>query len=724
MEYPGYDPTGFALEIFRSRYTIHDQETFSEACSRVAYHVAQAESGDSIIRCRGEFKDILEKNLFMPGGRIWYGSGRPKGNLLNCFATSVEDSREGWGKTTSDMIVISGNGGGVGTNYSPVRPRGTPIAGSGGTATGAVSLMHGINAFADVVKSGGGRRVALMMALDHNHGDIMEFLDAKLNRQQLNNANVSVVFSDNPETFFGLVKKDQDVELKFRGKVIGKINAKELWHKIVGNALKCGEPGVLNMYLANKMSNISYCSTLTTTNPCFAPGTMVQTKHGHFPIESLVGKSVEIWNGDSWQTVDNFRITGRNQDMLKIEFYGGSFERVTLNHTVILSDGVRIKAQDVFPGMQIAISKAPSSYENLEILGRWSNVVKSVEMDGVEPLVYCCTVEGNHSLGLSSGLLWGQCGEIPMSPYESCCLGSLVLPRFVDEQKGDLDWAEIKKTVTLGVRFLDDVLTVNSYPLPEIKATVNNLRRLGLGVMGLHDVLLMLGMKYNSPEGLELVDKLLCRIKNWSYEASIALAEEKGSFPKFEADLFIRSGFVKTLKPSLREKIRTNGIRNCALLTIAPTGTTSMVCCVSSGIEPMFAAAYNRKFMDGDNMAEEVVIHPLFKRFVNEGKSVSHFQGAHEISMRDHLEMQRTCQRHLDNSSAKTVNVPQGTSEEELSDLFMEFLPEIKGVTVYPDGSRENQPLTPIPLHEAIAKCQSAKVETTEGRCRSGVCQL
>jgi ribonucleoside-diphosphate reductase alpha chain len=278
--------------------------------------------------------------------------------------------------------------------------------------------------------------------------------------------------------------------------------------------------------------------------------------------------------------------------------------------------------------------------------------------------------------------------------------------------------------VELGVRFLDNVLSINTYPLPEIKNTVSNFRRIGLGVMGLHDLLLLFGLKYNSPEGLEFIDRLMRRIKNWAYEASIALAVEKGSFPKFDSDLFTRSGFIKTLKPSLRDSLRTKGIRNCALLTIAPTGTTSMVCSVSSGIEPMFAAAYNRKFMDGDRRAEEIVIHPLFKRFLDENRSVEHFQGAHEIPMRDHLEMQRLCQRHLDNSVSKTVNIPQGTTEEELSELFMEFLPEIKGVTVYPDGSRENQPLTPIPLQEAIEKYKNAKVETTESRCKSGVCQL
>jgi ribonucleoside-diphosphate reductase alpha chain len=587
MEIKAYEPKGLALTIFRSRYAITETETFTEASNRVAYHVAQAESGDNIAKFRAEFSDVLTRNLFMPGGRIWYGSGRPKGQLLNCFVVPTADSREGWGKSVSDEIVIAGTGGGIGTNFSPIRPRGSPINGSGGKATGAVSLMQVYNAVGEVIKAGGGRRVALMMALNHNHGDIQEFLDAKLDKHQLNNANVSVIFDENPEHFFEQVKKDQEIELKFRGKTVGKIRAKELWHKIVKNALHGGEPGLLNGYLANKMSSIGYYTPLICSNPC---------------------------------------------------------------------------------------------------------------------------------------------GEIWLAAYDSCDLGAVVLPRFVDAEKKDLDWDLLKKVVQTGVRFLDDVLTINNYPLPEIKDQNSNIRRIGLGVMGLHDMLLMLGYKYNSAHGLEFVDKVMERIKHWAYEASIELAKEKGAFPKFDPEQFLKGGFVKTLKPSLREKIREHGIRNCALLTIAPTGTTSMVCDVTSGIEPMFAAAYKRKYRKDDELVTEVVIHPLFANYMLDGKNVKHFQGAHELRIKDHFEMQRVCQRHLDNACSKTINLPRGTNEQELSDLYMEYFPELKGVTVYPDGSREDQPLTPMDLDEAI-KYAEKHADALIGAagfdsCKDGKCDI
>jgi len=364
--------------------------------------------------------------------------------------------------------------------------------------------------------------------------------------------------------------------------------------------------------------------------------------------------------------------------------------------------------------------------------------VISVEDAGFED-VYNITVDDNHNYHIvtsseddrsiiSSGICIKNCGEIWMSPYDCCCLGALVLPRFLVKNSNDavdLDWNLLQESITSSVRFLDNVLSVNNYPLPEIASKCEELRRIGLGITGLHHMLLELELKYNSAKGLEFVDKLMKFIKNCSYEASSDLAKEKGSFLAFKADRFLKSAFVKSLKPSIREKIRVNGMRNCALNTIAPTGTISIISSVSSGIEPIFAPAYERRYRKGEELAVENVIDPLFQRFVAEGRSTKHFQGAHDLSMRDHLEMQRTCQLHVDNAVSKTINLPFGTSLEELSDLFMEFLPDLKGVTVYPDGSRENQPLTPLPneVAEQIAFDMTAEVDGNDN-CRSGVCDV
>lgn len=586
-----YEPQGFALEIFHSRHAAHDKETWAEACDRVAQHVANAETGEGRNLWRDKFADALKWNTFMPGGRIWYGSGRAKGQLLNCFVIPAADSREGWGKAASDSLIIGGTGGGVGCNFSPVRPRGTTIRGTGGTATGAVSLMSIVNAIGEEIKAGGGRRTALMFCLSLSHGDIEEFCSKKLDRNMLNNANVSVVFDTDPEEFFRLAREGGDWPLLHQGREVGRMPAKELWTRLVRNALIVreggagGEPGLLNGYLANKMSNIWYVEPLTSTNPC---------------------------------------------------------------------------------------------------------------------------------------------GEIWMSPYDCCCLGALVLPRFVNDKKDDLDWDMLRENVKLGVRFLDDVLSINNYPLPEIKAKCEQLRRIGLGIMGLHHMLLELGYKYNSAKGLEFVDKLMGRIKTWAYEASSDLALEKGSFPGFDAEKFLKSGFCKTLKPSLRDRIRRDGMRNCATMTIAPTGTTSIVCDVSSGIEPIYSCGFERRYRKGEDIAMEVLVDPLFQKFVSEGRSTKHFVGAMDMKIRDHLEMQRTCQKHVDNAVSKTINLAPGTNAEELSELLMEFVPELKGVTVYPEGSRDDQPLTPIPYDQALNLAKNSKVGQkvqSDDACRGGNCE-
>lgn len=1000
-----FKPEGLGLDIFKSRYAAHENETWEEACERVANHVANAEFGDNRPKYKSEFERILVDNLFMPGGRIFYGSGRAKGQLLNCFVIPTEDSREGWGKSVSDSIVISGTGGGVGINCSPIRPRGIPVKGSGGVATGAVSLMEIINAAGEVIKAGGGRRTALMLCLDISHGDIEEFLNKKLDLNKLNNANVSVMFNEDPEEFFRKVKNDEQFDLLFKGKVVGSVKAKDLWTKIVHNAYKNGEPGILNGHYANKMSNIYYHARLTSTNPCVTGDTLVAVADGRnaVSIKQLAeeGKDVPVYSihpgtGEvqiKWGV--NPRKTGEMKEVWKVTLDDGSTVRATTNHKFVMRDLSTKQLKDLKPGDSLQVTAKwktswkeifkqansrsqdywaihdgkkmrfehgmiaefnlgrkitngevvhhknykglDNSPENLAVMSKeehdylhrqnmlgdknpyhrmsddwkhdfashpgeengmfgkenkWGNHtedakkrisekhlgkklskvtkeklsikaieraekkyidagipqhvkkscpacsaeftvhwnareqmycshpcsmvihnqkiregnkqkweekrkfkrealmntfndlkfslkrepmekefqnfckergissrftthmfknfsdlkqhandfnhrVVSIEFDCYED-VYNITVEDNHIfqivLNVPATTKTGkdkqyhistrQCGEIFMSPYDCCCLGAVVLPRFVKGKK--VDWSALEEAVKLGVRFLDDVLAVNNYPLQEIADTCSNLRRVGLGVMGLHDMLLTVGLKYNSPEGLEFVDKVMNFIKNASYEASIELAKEKGAFPAFDAEKYLKSAFVKTLKPTIRKQIAEHGIRNCALNTIAPTGTTSMVCGMTSGVEPMFASAYERRFWKGDAREMEVVIHPLFKKFIEEGQDTSHFQGAFELSVRDHFEMQRTCQKHMDNAVSKTINIDVSkVSVEELSDLYMEYLPELKGITIYPEGSRENQPLTPLSSDEAFKHVADA-IAGSAGldACKSGVCDV
>lgn len=584
-----YNPDGFALQIFRDRYAIHAEETFGQACERVARLIADAEMGTKRDEYFTRFLDILQTNRFSPGGRIWRGAGRPRGQLLNCFVIPAEDSREGWGDVLRNVTIISGTGGGVGINFSKIRPRGTKIRGTGGEATGTVSLMRAINAVCNELREGGGRRSALLYCLDWRHPDLLEFLEAKLDKGELTNANISVLIDNE---FLKLLDKKEEIIFKWQGEEKGRITAQDIWDKIIKNAWENGDPGFLNIGLMNEQNTISYIpgGEISSTNPC---------------------------------------------------------------------------------------------------------------------------------------------GEVPLENYGCCCLGAINLYTHIIE--GEIDWDMLEETIAMGVRFLDNVLDQNNYPLPIIQEISQKHRRIGLGVMGLHDMLLELDLKYSSKAAREIVDKVMDFVKKQAYHASITLAIEKGSFHAFDVGQHIRTGFIKKCLPRRHHRlIKEHGLRNCALLTIAPTGTISIVASCSSGIEPLFQPVYKRRFnkhkdMHDDNKrdrAVEVVVHPLLKQFLDARRSTKHFQGAYEIPPEAHLAMQAICQKHIDNSISKTINLPGDYSVEQLSKDMRQYIGELKGITVYRDGSRGKSPLVPVPLSEAKQHLEQIKEEASVSDCASGACDM
>ncbi len=575
-------------DVFRRSYAIDDKETWTQASQRVAEHVAAAEEGEKRKKWEQRFYDEISTNRFMPGGRIWYGSGRPKGQLLNCFVIPVGDSREGWGDLLKESLIISGTGGGVGINFSSVRPRGSEIKGTGGFATGPVSLMRMDNEVGHELVAGGGRRMAKMSCLNVTHPDVWEFLNSKLIDKQLSNTNISVVLNIDPEEFVRLVQEDGDIELEWSGTKTGKtIKAKELWDTLVQNAWNNGEPGVLNGFLANKQNNIFYHKPLASTNPC---------------------------------------------------------------------------------------------------------------------------------------------GEIWLESYGCCCLGALVLPRFVRD--GQFDWERLEETIRIAVRFLDNVLSVNQYPFEKIKENCEQVRRIGLGVMGLHTMLLELGLRYSSQESFDFVDRLFGFIKHAAYDTSINLAIEKGPFPAFDIRN-TESGFMDNMKPAIKRKIKEYGIRNCALLTVAPTGTTGIVSGVSTGVEPYMAPVYWRRIKTINEELETViekvlVVEPAYEQYEEL------IEGAADISVDNHFKMQATVQKHIDNAVSKTVNLANDFPMEDLSDIWLKYLPRLKGTTLYRWGSREDEPIEPIRLEDIPSVLHSTDEEKirrkerneNEADCLNGVCEI
>lgn len=589
-----FEPTGFSLEIFRDRYAFTADETWGEACARVAQQVATAELPNKQADIRTRFYTALSENVFVPGGRIWANAGRPNANMLNCFVLDPhKDSSEGWGQSAYNMIVTSMRGGGCGDDFSDVRPRGASIGGARGCAPGAVELMRLIDACAQPVRNGGQRRVALMFSLDLTHPDIEEFLNAKLVLGQLSHANVSVR-SKITKQFIKAVGHNLAIELSWKGQYKKTVMARELWKIITTNAYNSAEPGFLNWELVEHESNIHYIEDLVTTNPC---------------------------------------------------------------------------------------------------------------------------------------------GELALAAMEPCCLGHIVLHRFVEN--GQINYSELGNTVRLAVRFLDNVLSVNHFPLQAMKEKSASLRRIGLGTTGVADTLAMIGLRYGSLEGNKALDKIYRFISKAAYESSVMLAVEKGAFPLCNGKEHVQSGFMKRMPDKIKALVSEHGIRNCAILTQAPTGTVSILSgnC-SAGIEPMFAAAYERRYWKNEERHTELVFHPLFEQFMKEGKSVDHFVSAHELTVREHLEVQKVIQLHVDNAVSKTINIPADYALEEMQDTWLEYLPYLKGTTFYRESTRgyvnkagevEPPPLTPIPLPEAKRRFDSeyyivASAPTTD--CPSGQCTI
>jgi len=335
-------------------------------------------------------------------------------------------------------------------------------------------------------------------------------------------------------------------------------------------------------------------------------------------------------------------------------------------------------------------------YDTISAKDIWNKLVENMLSCAEPGIINLDNLYKNNSWTVGEPVVaTNPCGELPLDDGGACCLGSLVLPSFV--KNGKMDWKDFDDHVKIGTRFLDSVLDVNNWTLQINRDKAQNLRRIGLGTMGLADMLFSLGIRYGSSDCIGFIDDLYSRLRNTAYKESMEMAREKGSFPKFNP-MYAKAKFVKTMSRYTQNKIKENGIRNVTLLTCPPNGTTSLLVDTTSGIEPLFAKAYERS--DRYNK-KTVITHHL----AEEGCDEDWFIDSSDITPTEHLEVQAAIQKYVDGAVSKTINVPEGTTPDDLSDAIFSYLPDLKGVTVYRQGSRENQVLTPI-------------------ECRSGVCDL
>ncbi|HBZ44934.1 MAG TPA: adenosylcobalamin-dependent ribonucleoside-diphosphate reductase [Maritimibacter sp.] len=496
------------------------------------------------------FYDALADFKFLPAGRITAGAGTARNvTLFNCFVMgTIPDSMGGIFDMLKEAALTMQQGGGIGYDFSTIRPRGADVLGVAADASGPLSFMDVWDAMCRTIMSAGSRRGAMMATMRCDHPDIEDFITAKSDAARLRMFNMSVLVTD---PFMEAVKADGSWDLTFGDKVYHTVRARDLWNKIMQATYDYAEPGVIFIDRINEMNNLAYCETIAATNPC---------------------------------------------------------------------------------------------------------------------------------------------GEQPLPPYGACLLGSINMARLVAnpfEDDAALDGEALAELVSTAVRMMDNVVDASKFPLEAQAQEAAAKRRIGLGVTGLADALLMLGLRYGSDEAAAQTEVWMKQIARAAYLASVELAKEKGAFPLFDADKFLESGALRDMDEDVREAIREHGIRNALLTSIAPTGTISLYAGnVSSGIEPVFAYAYTRKVLqkDGTRTEEEVVDYAvqMWRDKFGDRALPDYFVNAQTLAPADHVKMQAAAQKWVDSSISKTINCPEDIGFEAFKDVYMQaYETGCKGCTTY-----------------------------------------
>jgi ribonucleoside-diphosphate reductase alpha chain len=575
-----------ALEVLRARYLLRDEkenlkETPTLLFQRVAKAIAKTDKtfGENELETEKTFYKMMTRLEFLPNTPTLFNAGTDIGQLSACFVLPIPDSLDGVFTSLKNMALIEQTGGGVGFNFSTLRPKGDLVKSTMGVASGPVSFMRVFDAATEVIKAGGKRRGAMMGILRVDHPDVLEFIVAKQNPALLSNFNVSVGVTDD---FMEAAALDESYWLvnPRNNKKVKQLKARELWNLMARSAWASGDPGVVFIDEINRHNPTPEVGQIESTNPC---------------------------------------------------------------------------------------------------------------------------------------------GEQPLLPYESCNLGSINLSRMVEGN--EVNWDRLRETVRNAVHFLDNVVDANVYPLKETAEITRANRKIGLGVMGFADMLILLGVPYNSEKALKLAEQVMRFINEEAHKKSREIAEIRGSFPNFDRSVW-------------RDKY--SAFRNATVTTIAPTGTISIIAGCSSGIEPLFAVSFMRNVLGGSRLFETNVLFEetakvrgfysakLLEEVARTG-SVKGIDGvpddvkrlfvtALDIDPVWHVKMQAAFQRFTDNAVSKTVNLPFEAEVEDVREIYdLAWQLKCKGVTVFRYGSKPEQVLYIGEIRTKESKFVSADSEYAGG---------
>ncbi len=541
-----------ARHVWETRYRSGGEATIEATWRRVAAALAGSESAAG---WEARFLDSLRGFEFLPGGRILAGAGTGRAvTLCNCFVMgTIEDSIPGIFRALEEGAVTMQRGGGVGYDFSTLRPHGVRSPASGTIASGPVSFMDVWDAMCATIQSTGARRGAMMATLRCDHPDIGRFIDAKRRAGRLSRFNLSVLVTD---ALMHAVARDEAWPLAFpAGCVVRQTPARALWQRLLHASYDTGEPGVLFIDRINRLNNLWYCEKIAATNPC---------------------------------------------------------------------------------------------------------------------------------------------GEVPLPPYGACDLGSINLARLIRDPftgRARLDTDRLTAIAATAVRLLDDVIDVSRYPLPQQREAAQRARRIGLGMTGLADALIMLGVRYGSDESLAFAAETMRAICHTAYRQSIAIACEKGGFPAFDRERYLAAPFVRDLPADIRDGIARSGIRNSHLLAIAPTGTISLLAGnVSSGIEPVFAADFQRAVLDRDGGRRRYALtdHAVsrWRQMYGGDGTPEALVSAEAVPIEAQIAMQAALQRYVDNAISKTIAVLGPMSFDAFASVYtLAYEAGLKGSTAFRSGA-------------------------------------